>query len=55
MKQFPVGIAYVVWTGIGAFGTVIIGILFLGESASISKLFFLGLIILGVLGIKTAP
>ena len=52
MKELPVGSAYAVWTGIGVIGTVIIGILFFGESASIGKLCCLGLIISGVLGIK---
>lgn len=55
MKELPVGTAYVVWTGIGAVGTAIIGILFFGESASISKLCCLGLIFSGILGIKIIP
>ncbi|QBR83503.1 QacE family quaternary ammonium compound efflux SMR transporter [Legionella israelensis] len=52
MKELPVGTAYTVWTGIGVIGTVIIGILFFGESASLSKLCCFGLIISGILGIK---
>ncbi|MBI2785585.1 MAG: quaternary ammonium compound efflux SMR transporter SugE [Legionella longbeachae] len=52
MKELPVGTAYTVWTGIGAIGTVIIGIIFFGESVSIIKLCCLGLIISGILGIK---
>jgi len=55
MKELPVGTAYAVWTGIGAVGTVVIGIVFFGESTSISKLCCLGLIILGILGIKIIP
>lgn len=52
MKELPVGTAYTVWTGIGVVGTVIIGIIFFGESTSISKFCCLGLIISGILGIK---
>jgi len=55
MKELPVGSAYAVWTGIGAIGTVIIGIVFFGESTSLSKMCCLGLIISGVLGIKIIP
>jgi quaternary ammonium compound-resistance protein SugE len=52
MKELPVGTAYTVWTGIGAVGTVITGIVFFGEYASINKLCCVALIISGVLGIK---
>jgi quaternary ammonium compound-resistance protein SugE len=52
MKTLPVGTAYTVWTGIGAVGTVIFGILFFGESQNIYRLLCIGLIVLGVIGLK---
>ena len=52
MKQLPVGTAYAVWTGIGSFGTVVLGIVLLGESAAPLRLVCLGLIVLGILGLK---
>ena len=51
-RSLPIGTAYAVWTGIGAAGTVICGILFLGEPASALRLACVSLIILGVLGLK---
>ena len=52
MKQLPVGTAYAVWTGIGSVGTVILGIVLLGDSAAPLRLVCLGLIVLGILGLK---
>jgi len=52
MKSLPTGTAYAVWTGIGAVGAAITGILLLGESASPARLVSLGLIVLGILGLK---
>lgn len=52
MKSLPTGTAYAVWTGIGAVGATIVGILVLGESASPARLISLCLIILGILGLK---
>lgn len=54
MKTLPVGTAYAVWVGVGAVGTVILGILLLGESASPLRLFSLLLIIAGIVGLKLA-
>lgn len=54
MKTLPTGTAYAVWTGIGAVGTAIIGIIFLGESASLFRLLSLGLIFAGIIGLKLA-
>ena len=51
-KYLPISIAYPVWVGIGAVGTVIAGILFFGEAASLMKFFFLAMIIGGVIGLK---
>lgn len=52
MKVIPVGTAYAVWTGIGALGTAIVGILFFKESADFPRLFFLGLLIVSIIGLK---
>lgn len=54
MKQLPVGSAYAVWVGIGAVGTVILGIILLGDSASLPRLISVGFIILGIIGLKLA-
>jgi quaternary ammonium compound-resistance protein SugE len=54
LKKLEVGAAYAVWTGIGATGTVIIGILALGESVSTLKIVSVGLILLGVIGLNLA-
>jgi quaternary ammonium compound-resistance protein SugE len=52
MKQLPVGTAYAVWTGIGTVGTVILGIVLMGDSAAPMRLVCLSLIVLGILGLK---
>ena len=54
MKTLPVGTAYAVWMGIGAAGTVILGIFLFGESASLLRLASVALILLGVIGLKLA-
>ncbi len=52
MRGLPVGTAYAVWTGIGAVGTAIFGIIVLGESASIARVLSLVLIVAGIIGLK---
>ncbi|HEM8612675.1 TPA: quaternary ammonium compound efflux SMR transporter SugE [Citrobacter amalonaticus] len=52
MKTLPVGTAYAVWTGIGAVGAAITGILLLGESANPMRLASLALIVVGIIGLK---
>ncbi|MBK4114852.1 quaternary ammonium compound efflux SMR transporter SugE [Pluralibacter gergoviae] len=52
MKTLPVGTAYAIWTGIGAVGAAIPGILLLGESASPARLVSLLLIVCGIIGLK---
>lgn len=52
MKSLPVGTAYAVWTGIGAVGAAITGIVLLGESADPMRLASLALIVLGIIGLK---
>lgn len=51
-KSLPIGTAYAVWTGIGAVGTVLCGIVLLGEPVTPSRLVWLGLIVIGLLGLK---
>ena len=46
------GTAYAIWTGIGAVGTLVLGILFFGEAATLARFFFVGLIVVGILGLK---
>ncbi|HGM9948717.1 TPA: quaternary ammonium compound efflux SMR transporter SugE [Providencia rettgeri] len=54
MRDLPVGTAYAIWTGIGAVGTAIVGIIFLGESANMFRLLSLALIITGLIGLKVS-
>jgi quaternary ammonium compound-resistance protein SugE len=55
LKTIPVGTGYAVWTGIGAAGTAIIGMVFLGESRETLRMLCILLIIAGVLGLKFVP
>lgn len=52
MRSLPVGTAYAVWTGIGAVGTVIFGIVCFGESAAAGRLVCIAMITAGILGLK---
>lgn len=52
MKQIPLGTAYAIFTGIGAAGTAIIGMAFLGEYASFSKIIFIVLLLTCIIGLK---
>lgn len=54
MRALPLGTAYAVWTGIGALGAFVIGILFLGEAASATRLLAAGLILAGLVLMKVA-
>ena len=51
-KALPVGTAYAIWTGIGAAGTVLIGIFFFKEPASWSRMFFIFTLICSIVGLK---
>jgi quaternary ammonium compound-resistance protein SugE len=51
-KKLPLGTAYAVWTGIGAVGAVTLGIVLFGESAQPLRLLCVGLIVVGILGLK---
>jgi quaternary ammonium compound-resistance protein SugE len=52
VRELPLGTAYAIWTGIGAVGTVIVGIIFFHEPADLPRLLCLGLIIAGVVGLR---
>jgi quaternary ammonium compound-resistance protein SugE len=52
LKSLPIGTAYAVWTGIGACGTAILGIVLFGEPATAARLISLGLIVAGIVGLK---
>ncbi|HAN76767.1 MAG TPA: hypothetical protein DCQ31_02775 [Bacteroidales bacterium] len=51
-KTIPIGTAYAVWTGIGAVGTLAVGIVFFGDSSNFWRLFSAMLIVLGIIGLK---
>jgi len=52
LKTIPLGTGYAVWTGIGAAGTAILGIILFSESAALIRLFCIALIIGGIVGLK---
>jgi quaternary ammonium compound-resistance protein SugE len=52
IKQIPIGTGYAVWTGIGAVGTALLGIVLFNESREVARLFFIGLIVAGIVGLK---
>ena len=54
MKTLPVGTAYSVWVGVGAVGTVVLGIVLFGEAASAGRLLSIALIVAGIVGLKLA-
>ena len=52
LKVIPVGTGYAVWTGIGAVGTVLLGIWFFGESVNLGRILCIVMIVGGILGLK---
>ncbi|WLH14108.1 quaternary ammonium compound efflux SMR transporter SugE [Pseudomonas hefeiensis] len=54
MKELPLGTAYAIWTGVGAVGTVIAGIILFGESMALIRLASVALIIAGLIGLKVS-
>lgn len=52
LRTLPVGSAYAVWTGIGAVGTVILGVIILKEPYDLYRTFFIFLIIIGIVGLR---
>ncbi|WON93080.1 DMT family transporter [Sphingobacterium sp. UGAL515B_05] len=51
-KTIPIGTAYAVWTGLGAVGTLMVGIFFFGDSANVFRLLSATLIVAGIIGLK---
>ena len=51
-KSIPMGTAYAVWTGIGAVGAFVLGLLLFAEPATLARFFFVGLIVAGIVGLK---
>lgn len=51
-KTIPLGTSYAVWTGIGAVGAVIAGIMLFGEPAGLIRMFFVSLVVIGIIGLK---
>jgi quaternary ammonium compound-resistance protein SugE len=51
-RTLPIGTAYGVWVGIGAAGAAVLGMLVLGEPATAGRVFFIGLLIVSVIGLK---
>ncbi len=54
LKTIPLGTAYAIWTGMGAVGTAVIGILYFGESIDFLRLFFIVCLIISIIGLKIA-
>ena len=54
LKTLPIGTAYAVWTGIGAVGTAILGIVLFGDPAGAARIACIGLIVAGIVGLKLA-
>ena len=54
LRSLPLGTAYAMWTGIGAVGTAVVGMMFLGESVSALRLASVAIIVLGLAGLKLA-
>lgn len=52
VKHLPIGTAYAIWTGIGAVGTAVLGIILFNESKELIRIFFILLIVAGIVGLK---
>lgn len=52
VKYLPIGTAYAIWTGIGAVGTAVLGIILFNESKELIRIFFIFLIVVGIVGLK---
>ena len=52
LKTLPMGTAYAVWTGIGAVGTAILGIVLFGDPSNVARIACIGLIVAGIVGLK---
>lgn len=54
VKVLPLGTAYTIWTGIGALGALVVGILWFKEPATAQRIFFAALLLVGLVGLKAA-
>ncbi|CAA9544261.1 MAG: small multidrug resistance family (SMR) protein [uncultured Thermoleophilia bacterium] len=54
LRELPIGTAYAVWTGIGAAGTAVVGVMFLGDPATVVRLGSIALIVIAVIGLQLA-
>jgi quaternary ammonium compound-resistance protein SugE len=52
VQKLPLGTAYAIWTGIGAVGTVLLGMALFGEPAAPMRIFFIAMIVAGIVGLK---
>jgi quaternary ammonium compound-resistance protein SugE len=52
VRTLPLGTAYAIWTGIGTAGTVLFGMIALGEPVSLARVFCVALILIGIIGLK---
>lgn len=55
LQVLPVGTAYAVWTGIGAAGSVMAGMVFFAEPATASRLLWIIVVVIGIVGLKVTP
>lgn len=54
-RNIPIGTAYAVWTGIGALGTFMVGILWFGDSSNVWRMLAATFLLIGIIGLKLAP
>ena len=52
LKALPLGTAYAIWTGIGAAGAFVVGVLFMGEAATLGRVISIMLLVSGIVGLK---
>lgn len=52
LRTLPLGTAYAIWTGLGTIGTAVLGMILLGEPASVARIVCIGLIVSGIIGLK---
>jgi quaternary ammonium compound-resistance protein SugE len=55
VRALPLGVAYAVWTGIGAVGVTLVGFLVFAESLSVARLVFMGFVFVGIVGLRLSP
>ncbi|KRL53705.1 DMT family transporter [Furfurilactobacillus rossiae] len=51
-KSLPLSLAYPIWTGVGAVGSIVVGVLFFGDKIPLATWFFVALLLIGIIGIK---